>query len=186
MSGSRWVTALLWSSRSLDVPCMVLLSILATSSQPLLLLLGPACFYSSLCLFLHEVFAWYLQFSWSDLWCFPFCSFPLFLCFDHWGRLPYLCLLFSGTLPSDGCECISFAFPFSSLLSCLQSALRRPFCFYVFLFLGDGFSCRLLYKLRTPSIVLQVLCLPYLMPWIYLSPPAYRHMGFDLDHTWMA
>ena len=34
------------------------------------------------------------------------------------------------------------------------------------------------------SIVLQALCLPDLVPWIYSSPPMY-HKGFDLDHTWM-
>ena len=35
------------------------------------------------------------------------------------------------------------------------------------------------------SIVLQVLCLPDLIPWIYLSPPLYNHKRFDLGHTWM-
>ena len=37
-----------------------------------------------------------------------------------------------------------------------------------------------------PSIVLQALCLPELIPWIYSSLPLYNHMGFDLGHTWMA
>ena len=36
-----------------------------------------------------------------------------------------------------------------------------------------------------PSIVLQVLCLPTLIPWIYLSLPLYNYKGFDLGHTWM-
>ena len=35
-------------------------------------------------------------------------------------------------------------------------------------------------------IVLQALCLPDLIPWIYLLLPLYNHMGFDLGHTWMA
>ena len=35
------------------------------------------------------------------------------------------------------------------------------------------------------SIVLQALCLPDLIPWIYFSLPLYNHKGFDLDHTWM-
>ena len=38
---------------------------------------------------------------------------------------------------------------------------------------------------KPPSIVLQVLCLPDLIPWIYSSPPLYNHKGFDLGHTLM-
>ena len=38
---------------------------------------------------------------------FPFYCFPLFLCIDHWRRLSYLSLLFSGTLHSNG-----YIFPF--------------------------------------------------------------------------
>ena len=30
------------------------------------------------------------------------------------------------------------------------------------------------------------LCLPDVLPWIYLSPSLYNHKGFDLSHTWMA
>ena len=33
------------------------------------------------------------------------------------------------------------------------------------------------------SIVLQALCLPDLIPWIYLSPPLYNWKGFDFAHT---
>ena len=35
------------------------------------------------------------------------------------------------------------------------------------------------------SIVLQALCRPDLIPWIYFSLPLYNHKGFDLGHTWM-
>ena len=35
-----------------------------------------------------------------------------------------------------------------------------------------------------PSIVLQDLYLPDLIPLIYLSLPLYNHKGFDLGHTW--
>ena len=31
--------------------------------------------------------------------------------------------------------------------------------------------------------VLQALCLPDLIPWIYLSLPLYNGKGFDLGHT---
>ena len=38
----------------------------------------------------------------------------------------------------------------------------------------------------TSAHVLQALCLPGLIPWIYSSPPWYNHKGFDLCHTWRA
>ena len=58
-----------------------------------------------LCLSLHEMFPWYLNFSWRDPSSFPFYCFPLFLCTDHWGRLSYLSLLFFGTLI---CRCVCY------------------------------------------------------------------------------
>ena len=83
---------------------------------------------------LHEMFPWYLQFSWRDLHSFLFCCFPLFLCIVQLRRLSYLSLLFFGTLHSDG-----FIFCFVlclSLLLFLQLFLRHtqttilPFCIY--------------------------------------------------------
>ena len=59
MSGSRWVITPLWLSGSLRSFCIVLLSILATSSQYLLLLLGPYHFCPLLSPSLHEIFPWY-------------------------------------------------------------------------------------------------------------------------------
>ena len=56
-----------------------------------------------------------------------------------------------------------------------------------FLFLWNVFGhCHLYNVFEPPSIVLQALCLPDLIPWIYSSSPLYNHKGFDLDHTWMA
>ena len=52
------------------------------------------------------MFPWYLIFLKRSL-AFPFCCFPLFLCIDRWGRLPYLFLLFFGILHSD-----TYIFPF--------------------------------------------------------------------------
>ena len=46
-----------------------------------------------MCASLHEMFPWYLSFSWRDLYSFPLYCFPLFLHIDHWGRLSYLSLL---------------------------------------------------------------------------------------------
>jgi len=54
---------------------------------------------------------------------FPFYFFPVFLCTDHWGRLSYLSLLFSGTLHSDG-----YIFPFSFSPLPLASLLLLPIC----------------------------------------------------------
>ena len=34
-----------------------------------------------------------------------------------------------------------------------------------------------------PSVVLWALCLPDLIPGIYLSLPVYNHKGFDLGHN---
>ena len=54
MSGSRWVVTPLWSSGSLRLFCTVLLCMLATSSESLLLLLGPYHFCPLLCLLYIE------------------------------------------------------------------------------------------------------------------------------------
>ena len=57
LSGSKWVTTQSWLSGSLRIFfCIALLYILATSSQSLLLLLGPYYFCPLLCSFLHEMF----------------------------------------------------------------------------------------------------------------------------------
>ena len=38
---------------------------------------------------------------------------------------------------------------------------------------------------KPQSIVLQALCLPDLIPWIYPSPPLYNHKRLDVGHTWI-
>ena len=43
---------------------------------------------------LREIFPWYFQFSWRDLYSFHFYCFPLFLCIVHLGRLSSISLLF--------------------------------------------------------------------------------------------
>ena len=78
--------------------------------------------------FIEPIFAWNVPLislnflKWSPI--FPFCSFPLFLCIDHWRRLSYLFLLFSGTLHSD-----AYIFPFLLCFSPLffsQLFVRPP------------------------------------------------------------
>ena len=66
MSGSRWVTTASWLSRSLrtfscssSVYSCYLFLIFSASVRSLL-------FCPLLCLSLHEIFPWYLQFSWRD------------------------------------------------------------------------------------------------------------------------
>ena len=96
-----------------------------------------------------------------------------------------LCLLFFGTLHSDG-----YIFPFllCLLLLFLSQLFGRPpqttilpFC--IFFSLGMLLITASCYE--PLSIVLQALCLSDLIPWIYLSLPPYNHKGFDLGHTWM-
>ena len=60
MSGSRWVITPSWLSGSWRFFYTVLLYILATSSEYLLLLLGPYHFCPLFCPSLHEMFPWYL------------------------------------------------------------------------------------------------------------------------------
>ena len=78
--------------------------------------------------------------------------FPLFLCTDRRGKLSYLSLLFFGTLHLD-----AYILPF---LLCLQllffsqlfvRLLRQPFCFFAFLFHGDGLDPCLLYNVTNLS-----------------------------------
>ena len=113
MSGSRWVTAPSWLSRSLR-PFLYSsmysyhLFLISSASVRSLLFLSFI-----ICPSLHEMFPWCLEFSWRDLWSFPFFCFLLFLCIVHLRRLCSLSLLFSGTLHSFICI---FPFPLCLLL----------------------------------------------------------------------
>ena len=185
MSGSRWVIALSWLSgpwRSffLQFFCVFLppLNVLCFCKVHTIYVLyfDHPCIKSSLGIsnFLEEI----SSLSHSIIF--------LFLCIDHWGRLSYLSLLFFENLHSN-----RYIFPF--LLCCLlllfsQLFLRPPqttilpFCI--------SFSCDWFWSqppvqcYEPPSIVLQALCLPDLIPWIYFSLSLYNHKGFDLSHTW--
>ena len=113
----------------------------------------------------------------------PFYCFPLFLCFDCWGRLSYLSLLFFGTLHSDG-NIFSFLLCLSLLFfSQPPKTIAVPFC----ISFSWGWSwLLLLVQCHEPSsIILQALCLSDLISWIDLSLPLYNHKGFDLGHTGM-
>ena len=112
--------------------------------------------------------------------------FPVFLCFDHRGRISYLSLLFFGTLHSNG-----YIFPFLLCLSLLFfSAICKAPQTSVFHFC-TSFSWGWCWSLppvqchEPLSIILQVLCLSDVIPWIYLSLPPHNRKGFHSDHTWM-
>ena len=129
---------------------------------------------------LHEMFPWYLLFSWRVLWSFPFYCFPLFLCINCWGRLSSLSLLLFGTLHWD-----VYIFPFLlcfSLLFFSQLFVRPPqttilpFC--ISFAWGWSWSLLLVQFHKPPSIVLQALCLLDIIPWIYL--PFYCIVRRDL------
>ena len=141
--------------------------------------------------FILAIFAWYVplvsliflkrsRFS-------PRLLFSSISLLDHLGRLSYLCLLFFGTLHSDGC-----IFPFLLWLSLLffsQLFVRPPQT--TILHCCISFSWRCFWSpppvqcYEPPSIVLQALCLSDLVPEIYFSLPLYNNKGFDLGHTWM-
>ena len=86
---------------------------------------------------------------------------------------------------------LSISFPFS-LAFCfslfpqlfVKTSSDNHFAFVHFFFSGMVLVTVQCYE--PPSIVLQTLGLPGLIPWMYWSPPLYNHKGFDLGHTWMA
>ena len=124
------------------------LCILSTFSWSLLLLLGLYYFCPLLCSSLHEMFLWYPQFSWRDLWSSPFCCFPLFLCLEE-GLLVSPCCSLELCIQLGIPFPFSIAFCFSSFLSSLQSLLTQPLCLLASLLLWNGFDHCLLYSVTT-------------------------------------
>ena len=134
-SGSRWVITPLWLSR-------LWRSFLYSASvySCYLFLISSASVRS----YIEPIFTWNvplisLIFLKRSL-VFPILLFSsVFLCTDHWGRLSYLSLPFCGILHSNG-----YIFPF--LLCFSLPFFSQPFCFFPFLFLGDGLDHCLLYN----------------------------------------
>ena len=171
-------------SESLRSVFCIVLCILATSSASVKSL--------SLLSFIVPILAWngplvspiFLKRSLA----FPILRFPLFLCIVHIRRVSYLFLLFSGSLHSVGyifpfLLCLLLLF-FSQLFVRPPQTTILPSC--ISFSLGWFWSPPPVQCYEPPSIVLQALCLPDLIPWIYSSSPLYNHKGFDLGHTWMA
>ena len=118
MSGSVWVTALLWLPGSLIsfvYSCSVCFFHLFLIFS---VLLGPYQFCPLSCPSLCEMFPWYFQFSWRDLLPFPFSCFPLLICIVYRRMPSYLSLLFS-EIP----HLVGYIFPFSSLVFRFSSFL---------------------------------------------------------------
>ena len=123
-----------------------------------------------LCPSLHEMFPWYLQFSWRHLESFPFYCFPLFLCIVHLQSFLIsssycleLCIQLDISFPFF----LAFCFPFfpqlfvkppqtTTLPSCISFSLGWV--------LVTTFCVELLISIHSFSF--QALCVSYLIPWI--------------------
>ena len=184
MSSSRWVITPLWLSRSLrffffwysSVYSCYLFLICSASVRSLLFLslIMPILSWNIPLIFpifeeisslSHSiVFLYFLHYSFKK----TFLSLLAILWNSvfSWVYLFLTCLLLPSLLSSAICKATSdnhFAFSY---------------------FFSGGWFCSLpCVQYHEPlSIVLQAFCL---IPWLYLSPLMYNHMGFDLGHTWM-
>ena len=187
MSVSRWMITPSWLLDHYDLFSIVLLCIHATSSTELLLLLGPHHFCPSCAHCCMKCSLGISNFLKENL------VFPILLISPislHWSlRKAFLSLL--AILWNSAFRWIYLSFaPLPLLLSFSQLFVRTPqttiLPFWISFSWGWFWSPPAVQCYKPPSIVLQSLCLPDLIPWIYLSPPLYNHMGFHLGHTWMA
>ena len=99
----------------------------------------------------------------------------------------YLSLLFFGTLHSNGyiflfLLCFSHLFFSQRFLRPPQTTIL-PFC--ISFYWGWSWSLPPVQCREPTSIVLQALCLPDLILWIYFPLPLYNHKGFHSGHPWM-
>ena len=110
--------------------------------------------------YIEPIFAWTvplvsLSFLKRSL-VFPFCSFPLFLCTDPWGRLSYLSLLFFGALHSE-----AYIFPFLLCFSLL---------FFSQLFV------------RPPQTAILLFCISFPWGWSWSLSPVQCHEPVSIIH----
>ena len=178
-SGSSWVITPSWFSGSLR-------SFLYNSfvySYHLFLISSASVRSIPFLFFIVPIFAWKFPLV-SLIFLKRFLVFPILLFSSislHWspGRLSYLCLLFFGTLHSDG-----YIFPFllcvllllfSHLFIRPPQTTILPFC--ISSYWGWFWSLSPVQCYKRLSIVLQAVCLSDLIPWIYLSLPPYNHKG---------
>ena len=76
--------------------------------------------------------------------------------------------------------------PFTSLLfsAICEVSTDHHFAFLHLIFFGMVLINTFCTMLSTSVLRFQTLCLPDLIPWIYLSLLLYNHKGFDLGQTW--
>ena len=106
----------------------------------------------------------------------------VFLCFFAKLFLPH----YSGILHSNGCIflfLLCLLLFFSQLFVKPPQTTILPSC--ISFYLGWFWSSPPIQYYEPLSIVLQALCLPNRIPWIYLSLPLYNCKRFELGHTWM-
>ena len=166
MSGSRWVITSSWLSGSLKsfknnssmYSCYLFwISSASVKSLPFLSFIVP-------------IFVWNVPLV-SPIFLkrspvLPILFFPLFLCIGHIRRLSYLSLLFSWTLHSVGyivpfLFCLSLLF-FSQLFVWPPQTTTLPS--YISFSLGWFWLQPPVQCYKPPSIVIQALCLPGLIP----------------------
>ena len=148
MSGSRWVITPSWLSGSLR-------SFLYGPSvySCYLFLMSSASVRSiSFLFFIKPVFAWNVPWE-SLIFLKNYLVFPILLFSSYFFSLiteeDFLhspCYSLELCIQMGIFFLFSFAFHFSSFHSYLQGLLRQPFCFFAFLFLGDGLDPCLLYN----------------------------------------
>jgi len=147
MSGSRWVVTPSWLSGSWKSFCIVLLCILATSSQYLLLLLGPYHFFpywAHLCMkyslgisnFLEEIYS----ISHSIVFLYFFALIP------KEGFLMSPCYSLELCIQMGISFLFSFAFCFSFFTAICKASSDSHFAFLHVFFLGGGLDSCLLYN----------------------------------------
>ena len=152
MSGSRWVTTPSLLSRSLSPFFLYSSSVyfchlFLTSSASL----RSLSFLYFLCPSLYEMFPWYCQFSWRDLYLFPFYCFPLFHCAVH------LRTLISPCCSLELCIQLGVSFPFSF-----------AFCFFPHLFV------------RAPQTTTLPSCISFSLRWFWSLPPVQCYKSLSI------
>ena len=186
MSDSRWVTTSLWLSGSLR-PFLYNSSMY---SCHLFLISYVSIRSLSFLSFIMAILVWNIPLI-SPIFLKRSLFFPILLFFSTFysvqlRRPSYLSLLFSGTLNSVG-----YIFPFLPCFLLLffpqlfvkpPQTTTLPSCIYFSL--GWFWSLLPVQCYEALSVVLQTLCLPDMILWIYSSPLPYNN-GFDLGHTWM-
>ena len=179
-SSSRWVTAPLWLPGSLwhflycpSVFCVFLPTVLLISSASV----GSYHFCPLLCSYFYEMFL-------KSSLVFSILSFSC-ISLHYFFKKAFLSLL--DILWNSVFSRVYFSLsplPFSSPQLFLELRQTTSFPSCISFSLGWLWSLPAIQCYELLSIVLQILCLPDLIPCIFSSPPLY-HKGFDLGHTWM-